>query len=217
MILGADQRLNVVGRTYEVSTKTLRAMNGTIRTNIAANRLSELTRGCVHSRNTMPGFGGCGNCPTATYVSVGGRIVRNVPSTGHIVERNSVMDISLNTVLGKCRNSGTTAFTYKSISSRTGQLVRAAGSTLCRNVGTTATNDEVNSVNCTVRECIRTTNFSIIERCINRKVNAGLRRTPRIPGFNATKEKVHLLPKVALTVRPVIGTNNFSMGILPSN
>lgn len=216
MILGDDERLRLVGRTYRVSTRTLVITNRTIGPNVSAGRVSAVTCGLVGGEKTAPGFLNLCKFPTATYVSVGGRIVRNVPDGRHVVRRNSVMDVSLKTTGGNCGNSGTTAFITKAYSPRTGQLVSAAHRDLCGNVRRTMPNGGVNSVNRTIRACYRRHNCNIIHSFINRNINAGLRRSPDMPGFKRRKHNVELLPKVALTVRPVVGRKACGMGRLRS-
>lgn len=216
IMIGATQRLSGVGSTYEVSTRTLHITKRTMGPNIAACRVSGVIHSCVRGRKTIPSFLNCNNFPTDIYVSIGGIIVRNVPDGRLILGRNSVMDISINTFCKKFRNSGTFAFPYNGVDTSTRTLLSTAGRDLCRKVGRTLTFGHINSVNGTIRGCIRTHDCSIMQSFINRNMNTGLRRSPDMPGCNATREKIQLVPNVAVTVRPVIGRNEYGIHILSS-
>ncbi len=188
---------------YEALTR----LTGMVRPKIAATRLSGLTRRFVHSRNTAPTFGNCSNCPTSLYASIGSRIIRKVPSPGIILHSKSVVSISYKAFLGNFINSSTCAFTMNRVSSRITVLLGAAQRSLFGKVRVTIRNEQVNSVNGTIRACYRDHNCSIIHRVINRKINHGVRRSPRIPGCNHHKINPVLGDNVAVYVRPVVGLN----------
>lgn len=206
VVLGSGQRVRCVHRTNHVATGTLRLVGGLTRPNVAANRLSRHYRRCVHDYNTFPDYGNCCKFPTAVYTDMGRRIIRNVPNR-HGLGSNSVVDVSLMMGGGNCRNSSAMAVPINRIHPTALGLLGIARRDLCGNVRRTMTKGRLNSVNRTIRSCTRSFKCNIIHSCINRNVNASVRRSPRIPGCNVTNRNRLLRPNVILTVRPVVGVN----------
>lgn len=206
--MGASRRVRLVHTTGRLINGALNRLTGRVTPNIGALRLSGVTRRFVESGNTIPTFLKCKNFPGSVYTSIGRRIMRNVPSSGAVLGRKSIVSISYNAILGNFINSSTCAFYINRISPGIGTLLGAAGRSLCLKVRRTVRNGHLKSVDRTVRFCYRSGNCSIIERLINRNVKQGVRRRPRIPGCKHPNYNPLLHDNVYVYVRPVVGVKD---------
>lgn len=204
--------MRLLHRDGLLMNEALTRITGLVGPNIAAGRLSGITRRFVESGKTIPAFGNFpGRCnspfPDALYASMGSRIMRNVPGSVPL-GRNSVISISYNACVGKFYKSSTCAFYMKRISPRILGLLGAAGRTLCLNVRGTVRKGHLNSVNFTIRRRYRTGSCNIMERFMNRNVKGSVRRSPRMPGCKGEKCNARLGGNVYVTVRPVVALNS---------
>lgn len=213
MAVGSTRRVRGVHHTKRVLTTIRRGLTERVGPKVSALSVSQLKRRVVHKCKYVPSFGGCYKCPTSVYISMGRRIIRKVPASREVVGRKSVIDLSTKIVCRNCRSSTTEAITIKRIDRRTGLLVRQAERSFVRKVGGTITKGRLCSVSTTVNSCTGRFKCKIIRSLYKRKVNDRLRRRPRVPGFERSQfhEKVGLGPKVALTIRPVVGIKAGSM------
>lgn len=209
--VGARRRVRLVERTNRLLRGIRSNLVPCVGPKIDAGRVSHVKRRVVHSLKYVPGFLGCKKFPTSFYVDLGSRMIRKVPSRRGVVRRKSLMGVSTNLVCGKCRSSTTEACTINRISPRTHGLVSIAERYFFRKLGTTHTKGRLGSVSGTVNTRTTGCRCKVIHSLIKRKVNARLRRSPRVPGFPRGQEKIHLVPNVALTMRPVVGLKHTSI------